>query len=264
MEILKLKKTMWIVPPLVAAMFITDGFSGAAGPARGRAKQIGVRSLDEQLLEDLGDTARQPPDADDRSNKDEIRASEADGKPAAKPSKTRGLDDELLEGLEGEDVSLSGNQKDENPLVRLNKRMKQVEKRIAEAQSDARIQRLQDEISDDLRKMIAELERQCSQCKKQSAASSRRQASRPKSATNPDQQASDNSAQDSSNLMQSKETAKADRAKLQEMLKDVWGHLPPHLRQRMEQSANEEFLPKYELEIAEYYRSLLSGRRDKK
>jgi hypothetical protein len=48
------------------------------------------------------------------------------------------------------------------------------------------------------------------------------------------------------------------------MLKDVWGHLPPHLRQQMEQSANEEFLPKYELEIAEYYRSLLSGRRDKK
>jgi hypothetical protein len=32
----------------------------------------------------------------------------------------------------------------------------------------------------------------------------------------------------------------------------------------MEQSANEEFLPKYELEIAEYYRSLLSGRRAKK
>ena len=48
-----------------------------------------------------------------------------------------------------------------------------------------------------------------------------------------------------------------------EMLKDVWGHLPPHLRQQMEQSANEEFLPQYELEIAEYFRSLI-GRKDRK
>jgi hypothetical protein len=265
MQILKhMQSTLWMMTALFAATLITDNLIAAPGSARERAKQSGRKSLDEQLLEDLGDALRQPPGADDRTDKDDIRASDARSKPAAEPSKARSLDDELLEGLEGEDVSLSANQKEENPLVRLNQRMKQVEKRIAEAHSDTKTQRLQNEISDDLRKIIAELERQCSQCKKQSSASSRPQAGKPKPGTNPAQQASEKPAQDSSNRMQEKDTAKADRAKVQEMLKDVWGHLPPHLRQQMEQSANEEFLPKYELEIADYYRSLLSGRREKK
>ncbi|HVA45598.1 MAG TPA: hypothetical protein VNH11_04355 [Pirellulales bacterium] len=180
------------------------------------------------------------------------------------PPKKRGLDDELLDGLEGEDVSLSSNPANENPLVRLNQRMKEVERRIAVAHGDEKTQRLQHEISDDLSKLIAEMERQCSQCKK-SASSSRRQQTGPsKPGQNPGQQASDKPARDSSARLKEKETAKVDRARMQEMLKDVWGHLPPHLRQQMEQTANEEFLPKYELEIAEYFRSLVGSRRDKK
>ncbi|HWB13053.1 MAG TPA: hypothetical protein VG826_27765 [Pirellulales bacterium] len=182
---------------------------------------------------------------------------------SSQPAGSRSLDEELLEGIEGEDVSLSSEPAEENPLVRLNQRMKQVERRIAEAHGDEKTQRLQREISDDLSKLIAALDRQCRQCKKQGSAGSRSQAGRPKPGTNPAEQASERPVE-SSDELQEKETAKVDRAKMQEMLKDVWGHLPVHLRQQMEQSANEEFLPKYELEIAEYYRSLLSGRREKK
>ena len=206
------------------------------------------RELDEQLLEDLSPAPNERPARRDRTEK---------------PRDTT-LDEKLLEGLDGEDVSLSSNPAEENPLVRLNQRMKQVERRIADARGDEKTQRLQHEISDELSKLITALDRQCRQCKKQGSSSSRSQASQPKAGTKPAQQASDRPAQDSSDRMDEKETAKVDRAKMQEMLKDVWGHLPAHLRQQMEQSANEEFLPKYELEIAEYYRSLLSGRREKK
>ena len=223
-------------------------------------KQLGKqldKQLDEQLLEDLRPTPqgrRMPDPVDD----------EADKPHAGEPAGTRGVDEELLEGLEGEDVSLSSNPAEENPLVRLNQRMKQVERRIADARGDEKTQRLQHDISDDLSKLIAALDRQCRQSKKQASGSSRQQAERPKAKTNPSEQTSDRPAEDSSDRTQEKETAKVDRARMQEMLKDVWGHLPVHLRQQMEQSANEEFLPKYELEIAEYYRSLLNGRREKK
>ena len=242
--------------------------AGLAGVGAAEPKDRESKSLDEQLLEDLTTDAERPAAAPPKKSKIEHgEAGEDERTPMSKQPQKRGLDDELLDGLEGEDVSLSENSANENPLIRLNQRMKEVERRIADAQSDQKTQRLQHEISDDLSKLIAEMERQCSQCKKSSSQSPRRQqTSQTNPSQSPGQQATDKPSRDSSARLKEKEkqTAKADAARMQEMLKDVWGHLPPHLRQQMEQSANEEFLPKYELEIAEYFRSLVSGRREKK
>jgi hypothetical protein len=234
------------------AVIVATGAWGAEPAGRQRVEKSANRQLDqqldEQLLEDLRPAPNERPANRGRTEK-----------PRDAP-----LEEELLEGLEGEDVSLSSSPAQENPLVRLNQRMKQVERRIAEAHGDEKTQRLQHDISDDLSKLIAALDRQCRQCKKQGSSSSRAQAGQPKAGTNPAEQASQRPPQDSSDRLEEKKAAKVDLAKMQEMLKDAWGHLPAQLRQQMEQSANEEFLPKYELEIAEYYRSLLSGRRDKK
>jgi hypothetical protein len=254
--------------PAAVLLFLTAAnYVASAEPAsRERAKPRGAKSLDEQLLEELGAAPRRRT-ARERNNAEDAEpevANREETKPSSNARKPRSLDDELLEGLEGEDVALSSDPTEENPLVRLNRRMKQVERRIADARGDEKTQRLQREIAADLSKLIAQLERQCSECKKQSSASLRPQPGQPKPGTNPAQQASDKPAQDSSSRTKEKETAKVDRAKMHEMLKDFWGHLPPHLRQQMEQSANEEFLPKYELEIADYYRSLLRGSREKK
>ena len=142
--------------------------------------------------------------------------------------------------------------------------MKQVERRIAETHSDEKTQRLQRDISDDLAKLIAQLEQQCRQSKKPSPSAQRQQTSNSKPASKPGDQSGEKPASDSSPQVRDRETAKVDPAGLQEMLKDVWGHLPAHLRQQMEQSANEEFLPKYEAEISEYYRSLVGRRKERK
>jgi hypothetical protein len=42
----------------------------------------------------------------------------------------------------------------------------------------------------------------------------------------------------------------------EQLLKDFWGHLPPHAREQMLQSHSDEFLPQYELEIEQYYKRL--------
>ena len=246
----------------VFVVFVFATIAQAAPPSGGGAKD--QESLDEALLEDL-DTGRPKPAVKKQQPAKKVEPSDDDDpRPAAKGPQKRSLDDELLDGLGGEDVSPGLDAAKENPLVRLNDQMKIVERRIAEAHSDKKTQQLQEEIADDLSKLIAQLEQQCRQCKNPSSSSRRQQTSQSKPASTPGEPSGEKPANDSSPRTQQRETAKVDPARLQEMLKDVWGHLPPHLRQQMEQSANEEFLPKYESEISEYYRSLVGGRREKK
>ena len=40
------------------------------------------------------------------------------------------------------------------------------------------------------------------------------------------------------------------------MLKEVWGHLPARVREQMQNAASEQFLPKYEAMIEQYYERL--------
>ena len=40
------------------------------------------------------------------------------------------------------------------------------------------------------------------------------------------------------------------------MLRRVWGHLPEKAREQMQNSIDEEFLPKYEKLIEQYYQRL--------
>jgi hypothetical protein len=52
-------------------------------------------------------------------------------------------------------------------------------------------------------------------------------------------------------------TAKAvDKSEVNAMAKALWGQLPERSREQMQQSFSDEFLPKYELEIEQYYRRL--------
>jgi hypothetical protein len=46
--------------------------------------------------------------------------------------------------------------------------------------------------------------------------------------------------------------------------KDVWGHLPPQLRQQMSQFYRERFMPKYSELLRQYYSSLAEKEKEKK
>ena len=43
---------------------------------------------------------------------------------------------------------------------------------------------------------------------------------------------------------------------MNQMMKRVWGHLPARNREQMQSSISEEFLPKYERLIGQYYSRL--------
>ena len=45
-------------------------------------------------------------------------------------------------------------------------------------------------------------------------------------------------------------------ADIDELAKQLWGHLPQRTREQVLQTFSEDFLPKYEREIEEYYRRL--------
>ena len=48
----------------------------------------------------------------------------------------------------------------------------------------------------------------------------------------------------------------------QQLLKDLWGHLPERVREQLIQAPTDEFLPKYKLEIEKYFRRLAEDRED--
>ena len=63
-------------------------------------------------------------------------------------------------------------------------------------------------------------------------------------------------ARDSTARLDSTNAKSVDKGDLEATVKDLWGHLPERSREQMMQSFSEEFLPKYELEIEQYYRRL--------
>ncbi len=283
---------------LLAVVFILG--AGILAPCRtprtacGAEPEAGNKvenSLDDELLKGLGESAedehlpsgkrpaaKKPADQSSRSTPAPQQRPQE--KPATRPSTPADLDDELLKGLgDGEDIKLGGKPADEeangdanNPLGELERQMRDVETRIAEAQSDETTQRIQNKIVEDLSRIIKELQKR----KKSSSSSSSKQnqqtaerekvdqpdASEQAEAAGGQDAASNQPAKDSSDMMSQRKSESPDAAQLGDALKDIWGQLPAHLRQQMEQYAKEELLPKYELQIEEYFRALARGQQE--
>ena len=56
--------------------------------------------------------------------------------------------------------------------------------------------------------------------------------------------------------MRKNDTRRAEADQARELMKNLWGQLPVRDRNQLLQSAPDEFLPKYELLIEQYYRRL--------
>lgn len=273
----------------LATCCICAAVSTAAEPKSAPSKPAARSKLDDELLEGLGDPGEdealgktdEKPRRDPSATDEHAAGGKAKSKAPAKNAKSRSsggdLDDELLKGLgDGEDIEVGGKPgqpaeggKSANPLVDLGRQMHEVESRIAQAKSDDETQKLQDRIASDLQKLIKQLQRR----KKSSSSSSssnqdqqtaeREKVEQPTTGGAGQQAAADSPAKESTETLKERKTEKADTAQLDEALKDIWGQLPAHLRQQMEQYAKEELLPKYELQIEEYFRALAKGQRER-
>jgi hypothetical protein len=212
------------------------------------------RSLDDELLKDLGPDSL--PGEDDAAQSSAKKMSDDDP-----------LDRELLKGLDdGEDIGSPGEQ---NPLARLNKEMREVEALMARRQSGDETRRLQAQIVSELEELIRKAQQPSRGGGSSSAGKSgkgsqqtanRRKVTQPGKRQGEGAAAGDVAARQSSKRTRDEAAQKPDMANMRDLLKGVWGQLPERQREQMLQSYEEQFLPKYEQMIADYFRSIAEER----
>jgi hypothetical protein len=233
----------------LAVAMLVCGFASAfaADPPKPSQKS----SLDDELLKGLdNDLTRELDDLP--SLKPRPKAADKSG-----DEKSTKLDPAIIDG---EDLGQPG--EDQDPFNRIARRMKQVESRIAHDQAGADTQQKQKQIMADLSSLIEKLNQQCQcqggECKpgdkpqdsERSKPGKGSKAGGSKSASNPARESSDKLRNDPA----TKPNANAEA--IRQNMKDAWGNLPQRLREQMMQTSVDEFLPKYELMIEQYFKRL--------
>ena len=183
--------------------------------------------------------AQQAPAGLDAQLLDELEPAPA---PPAVPPKTE--HDEVPSEPAGEDIGTGA-----NPLESIARQMRTVKQRMEVADTSQATQTIQQHIVDDLQRLIAQLEQQ--QAGERENAPGQR--SRTRSRDGMQQSLSSQQLQSSPGAA----TATQNTAG-QEIgpLRDVWGHLPERVRERVANQSIDQFLPKYERLIEAYYRRL--------
>jgi hypothetical protein len=119
---------------------------------------------------------------------------------------------------------------------------------------------VQQDVIAQLDKLIADLSKQCQgrcqggQCDKPPSSSEKAKPKPGKAGTAAGRGKAP--AKDSSDRLDRASAQPVEKGDVNEMVKELWGHLPERTRQQMLQSFSDEFLPKYQLEIEQYYRRL--------
>lgn len=209
----------------------------------------GSESLGNQLLDDLTPSARPKSPAQPDPN--------SDSKSEARLRDAASRYDDL-----GEDIGLPSGPLS---LVRIRQGMQRAETLLGEQSASrsavplGQAARVQEQVVDQLDQLIAELSKQCQggNCPPGDQSPSSGQQSQANS-TNSQGAAAQGptAARDSTARLNNAVGNSADKADFEELAKQLWGHLPQRTREQMMQSFSEEFLPKYEREIEEYYRQL--------
>jgi hypothetical protein len=142
----------------------------------------------------------------------------------------------------------------QNPLARIAEQMRAVESRIARHDTSPATQQAQQEIVESLDALL-EQARQAAGSKKpddEGSGSAQAGVGNGQPAAGP--------PRDSANRIERGTKEQAETADVKDVLRRVWGHLPDKLRDEMQASLSEQFLPKYERLIEEYYKRLAERR----
>jgi hypothetical protein len=164
----------------------------------------------------------------------------------------------------GEGIGKAG----ESPLARISDRMSKAGRLIAAQVTDGETRKVQDEIVNDLDALIEELSKQCKNCssgqcenpgQQQQTSQSKPKPGEGKKPGSPNQ--AQNAAQQSQVPTGGGKPSNPGELSDQELLKQLWGQLPQHMRQQLLQSSADEFLPKYRADLEEYFRKLSEDER---
>jgi len=197
------------------------------------------KSLDEQLLDDLKPTPAKVKPADNASPK-------TDKTPANK------LDEALRRDLEGED--LGQDKKEDHPLAKLGREMREVQQRIEAKDTAEGTQQKQKEIAEELAKLIEQAKKKPQGNKSQGNQNKPGNGSA-QSGTESGMAQSKPGQQSTQRLEQGDQT-EAQMNEVKDALRRIWGHLPEKEREEMIGALGEQFLPKYERLIEAFYKRL--------
>jgi hypothetical protein len=208
-----------------------------------------LEGLDSGLLDDLeGLSADNGPDA---TEGDEERPSDLDAD----------LTDQLLEG---DDLGMGD---DVDPLTRIARRMQIAQERIRTKRTSNTTQRVQQEIIDELARLIEEARK--SQCKgggpgqPQMGQPNQKNSGDPKGANNQSRTpANDSRPTKSTDRVDKGDSAEADTTRRRALVKEIWGQLPERVRGEIPNTGDEEFLPKYADVIEDYFERLANEGRE--
>jgi len=161
--------------------------------------------------------------------------------------------------------------------------MRSAQNRIRSADTSGKTQKIQEQVVKDLEEILTLLKkqqgRQQSQSQNQKRDQNQQQSERQKMQKDQADPQNSGAKKDSDNSADPREgrrnegkstdsqertdpaKAAAERARRAQMIKDVWGHLPPHVREAMLNSVSEKYLPKYEELVKKYYEALAEKNR---
>jgi hypothetical protein len=152
----------------------------------------------------------------------------------------------------GEDIG----EEEQQPLQRVRRRMQLAEELIAAKAISQETQELQKLISDELAAMVSQAQKQG-----QGGSARRPQTGQQSQAANPmgegTGEAKAGPPRDSSQRLDSGEVASSkSAADSRAVMQRLWGNLPEKVREQMQSAPIEQFLPKYNKLIQEYYKRL--------
>ena len=229
---------------VIAAIFVT----ASQAATDGKPSPSGVESLGGRLLDDLSPDTTQP------------------SVPPKSPQKEMGT--KQIEDSLKASTPLHGFGAGANPaaqsLARVQNSMQRVQSMLAEPDADGKpaaklASPVQHEILSDLDKLIADLSKKCQCCNGQCQGGQCNQPPKPGQKPGKPGAATGSgrtAARDSTDRLDRSTAKPVDKGEVNEMVKALWGHLPERSREQMLQSFSDEFLPKYEIEIEQYYRRL--------
>jgi hypothetical protein len=208
------------------------------------------RSLDGELLKNLKD----------QSKKDIEREVYGPGEKNGKLQTRAGQGGaDLNEQLQWE-LGAAAEKENDNPLLNIAQTMLQVRQRMAQSDAGPATLNLQKQIVADLDLLINQAKKSAGQCS--SSSSNPRQSaqnpsgSRPKPGAKAGQKTGNKPAAASSPRSPDGQSHKPDMKEMRAMMNNLWGELPPHVREQILQPPAEEFIPKYQNLIEDYFRDL--------
>lgn len=271
----------------------------AGGPSRSIPAEDGPSSFDPLLMlkkktgkatrpdeQQPADPATIPPKpADGRSAgepKPGLSGSKAD-RPSERPAGSRtDTDEELLRELRT--GGAKGTDSGADPLNSILERVKEIEERIGRRETGEKTQLAQKALIDELEQLLKQPPqnqprqpqgssgRQSSpdQRQKQQRKEQQKQAAGQKeSAAESEQdaeggatQTKEGQAEESEETIREQQRHKAELARREQLVRDVWGHLPPVLKQQLLSIGTQSYLPQYEREVRQYFERLSREQRN--